>query len=314
VQATHRPLLAQTGPFRPVQSVSAAHFAHRLFKHSGLCGEQSLSVLQVPGPSTVGASGILASGWVLTDGASGTVASGASGRFVTAASGGVAAGASGRFVTAASGGVAAGASGRTGAGARSGSGPSGPDEMITGPSAPTDTGPSSAPPAVSERPRPSIFSGPSLPPPPTGTQRKSAVQAKPGWHISAGGEQTLQSRSPAPAASVDPWLSTATRPSVPLSGSKQRQSSVQTYPGLQGALGAQTSQSRFTQESPIVPGKTSARTIERTKRRFFMFEILGRGLRKLREKWTREWPGQERSFVPIRHTGSAVGRRLARRA
>jgi hypothetical protein len=213
VHATHRPLLEQAGPFRPVQSVSAAHFAHRLSRHSGLSGEQSLSVLQVPGASTVGASGARSRGR-----ASGAV-------------------------------TTAGLSG----GAESATDPSSPGPALAPPEPPApplvlappeppnppippDPAP---PPAASERPRPSIFSGPSLLLPPTGTQRKSAVQAKPYWHISAGGEQTLQSRSPAPAASVDPWLSTATRPSVPLSGSTQRQSSVQTYPGLHGALDAQ---------------------------------------------------------------------------
>jgi hypothetical protein len=236
VHATHRPLLAQAGPFRPVQSVSAAHFAHRLFKHRGLGDEQSLSVLQVPGASTVGASGPRST-------------TGASGAVTTAV-------------------------------------PSGSAESATDPSSP---GPALAPP---EPPAPPLVLAPPEPPNPP-------IPPDP---------------APPPAASVDPLLSTATRPSVPLSGSKQRQSSVQTYPGLHGALGAQTSQSRFTQESPIVAGKTSARIIERTKRRFFMSGILGRGLKKLCGKWTKEWPGQERSFSPLRHTGSAVGRRLARRA
>jgi hypothetical protein len=201
VHATQRPLLAQAGPFRPTQSVSPAHFAHRLFKHRGLGDEQSLSVLQVPGASTVGASGARSTGR-----ASGAV-------------------------------TTAGLSG----GAESATDPSIPGLALAPPEPPNPPTPPDPvpPPAASERPRLSIFSGPSLPLPPTGAQRKSAVQAKPGWHISAGGEQTLQSRSPAPAASVDPWLSTATRPSVPLSGSTQRQSSVQTYPGLHGALDAQ---------------------------------------------------------------------------
>jgi hypothetical protein len=62
VQAMHKPLAAQKGPDRPLQSLSPAHFAHRLFRQSGLCGEQSWSVAQVPGVSGVGASGIPASG------------------------------------------------------------------------------------------------------------------------------------------------------------------------------------------------------------------------------------------------------------
>jgi hypothetical protein len=87
VQAMHKPLAAQKGPDRPLQSLSPAHFAHRLFRQSRLCGEQSWSVAQVPGASTVGASGTPASGrlaggasiGVAPDAASGVVSAIASG-------------------------------------------------------------------------------------------------------------------------------------------------------------------------------------------------------------------------------------------
>ena len=203
VQATHRPLGAQVGPVRPLQSLSPAHFAHRLFKQSGLCGEQSWSVLQVPGASTGGASGTRASGR-LAGGASGRGASGgASGAVPTRASGETTAGApsrSGPSRGGASGAAPTRASGGTTAGAPSRSGPSSPDEIPVGPSVLVDAGPASA----SVGPRLSTFAGPSLPPPATSTQRKSAVHANPGRHISAGGEQTLQSRSPPPATSDTP--------------------------------------------------------------------------------------------------------------
>ena len=80
------------------------------------------------------------------------------------------------------------------------------------------------------------------------------------------------SRPPSAATAV-PWPSTATRPSLPPSGSIQRQSSVQMYPVLHGALGEQKSQFRFTQASPSVTGIRSASTIESTARWFLMVQF-----------------------------------------
>jgi hypothetical protein len=78
---------------------------------------------------------------------------------------------------------------------------------------------------------------------------------------------------PPSAASAVPWLSTTTTPSLPPSGSIQRQSSVQMYPVLHGALGEQKSQFRFTQASPSVTGRRSASTIEYTARWFLMVQL-----------------------------------------
>ena len=254
VQATHRPLGAQVDPVRPLQSRSPAHFAHRLFKQSGLCGEQSWSLLQVPGASMVGASGTPASERLASGASIGVVPAGASGAVSTMASGG------------------------TTAGAPSGPGPSSPDEIPVGPSGLADAVPTSV------EPRWSTFTGPSLPPPATGAQRKSEVHANPGWHISAGGEQTPQSRSPPPAASVGPWLSRDRKPSAPPSTSRTHvQSAVHVNPFWHWSWGEHRLQSRTTQESPDVTGKTSASTLAHATIRVLISQVLGCGLNKLLE-------------------------------
>jgi hypothetical protein len=209
VHATHRPLVAQARvPVRPAQSLSLEHFAHRLPKQSGLCDEQSLSVLHEPAASAVGPIG----------GAS----TGASGRSTGNVSGGLpTAGASGTEATGASGTGATGASGKADTGARSGPEPSGPGAGLTaasggvgtadpapsgptppGPSAETDTGPSTPPPDRSLGPWLSTEPRASLPPSPGSTQVNPAVQTYPGLHGSSG-EQMFQSRfRPHPSPNV----------------------------------------------------------------------------------------------------------------
>ena len=159
MQATHRPLAAQTGvPVRPAQSLSPEHFAHRLPKQRGLCAGQSLSALQVPGASNapLGASRAGASG-TMTDASAGVVTAGASGT-MTGASASVAT----RTV-------------------------SGWEPSRPGPLAAASGGEDRAV---------STASGPSLPPSPAGTQRRSAVHAYPFWHgCGSVGTQTLQSRT-----------------------------------------------------------------------------------------------------------------------
>ena len=116
---------------------------------------------------------------------------------------------------------------------------------------------------------------------------------------------------PAPPVSVDPWLSTAARPSVPASGRTQRQSSVQTYPGLHGALDAQTSQSRLRQESPNIAGRRSASPLEHMTRRLFMSGFSAVGGRSCVEN-EEGWRQAKRS--PRLLTNRAVGCSRARRA
>jgi hypothetical protein len=120
--------------------------------------------------------------------------------------------------------------------------------------------------------------------------------------------------TPAPPVSVDPWLSPAARTSAPASGRTQRQSSVQTYPGLHGALDAQTSQSRLRQESPNIAGRRSASPLEHTTLRLFMsgFSAVGRISCVDNEE---RWRQATHSLGLL--TNRAIGRywaRLARRA
>ena len=82
----------------------------------------------------------------------------------------------------------------------------------------------------------------------------------------------------AAVASVEIRLSTARRPSLPPSPARtQSRSGVHTYPGRHGSFssGAQMFQSRLTQESPDVTGRTSASTHEHTTGWFFMFQVIG---------------------------------------
>ena len=82
----------------------------------------------------------------------------------------------------------------------------------------------------------------------------------------------------APTASVDARLSMTTRPSLPASVLRTHcQSAVQVNPGLHGALGAQKSQFRFTQESPNIAGRRNASPLEHTTIRLLMswFSAVG---------------------------------------
>ena len=201
MQATHKPLAAQRGvPVRPAQSLSRAHFAHRLPKQSGLCAGQSLSALQVPDASTApleGASRTGASAGLPTAGASGTV-TGASAGVATIGASGTVTGASAGVATAGASGTMTGASAGVATRTASGWKASSPGPL-TAASGSADQGASPA-------------GRPSLPPSPAGTQRRSAVHAYPFWHgCLSVGTQTLQSRtSPHARANVTGRTNTRT--------------------------------------------------------------------------------------------------------
>ena len=145
----------------------------------------------------------------------------------------------------ASGTVATGASGGAAAGIRSGSEPSSTGPVLAGASGVADTGGrSGSPPSciMAGPPAASVKTGPSTPTAP------SAVAG----------------------------LSTATEPSAPPSTSRMHfQSAVHVYPVWHWSWGEHTLQSRSTQESPDVAGRTSASIRKHTTRWLVMSEVLG---------------------------------------
>ena len=265
VHATQRPLvMLQAGvPVRPVQSLSTPHLAHRLPKQSRLCGEQSLSVLQAPAASTVGPVGGASVDRAST-GPPGAGASGTEGASVSGAGASASTGASGAASTGESVRVSTGASGEAISRAASGSGPSGP--VLSAASGVEDTA-----------------SGPAA----------SRPMAEP-----ASGAAGL---SVPMAWSVVRLPSAATRPSAPPSTSSTHfQSSVHLYPVRHLSSYEQKFQSRSTQESPKIAGRSNASTLEDTESWLLISEVFGCGLGKLLGKWPEQWraPWLSSGIVP----------------
>ena len=85
-------------------------------------------------------------------------------------------------------------------------------------------------------------------------------------------------------------LSTATRPSAPPSTvSTHFQSAVHVYPVRHLSWGEQKPQSRSTQESPKITGRSKASALEDTETWLLMSEVFGYGIGKLLGKWPEQF-------------------------